>query len=366
MYSGGSETTADLKVVGVNETSGTITDTFGNEVSTNLTSALNIAVNVDSWVHGSSGNFNSGADWTLNAPPTSSQEASLGVAGSYTVSVGSGASDSVAALNVGDKTATLLVTSGGSFSATSATGADASLGTIAVNDGGTLTLGGTADNSGTIALTANAPGTTLAIAGGLTLTGGGNVTLSATSGNALSISGTNVTLTNVNNTIAGGGVISNTALTFVNSGAVNANTSAPLTIDTGANTISNSGVLKATASGGLYLESDVEDAGTLAALGAHAKLVLAGVTVSDVSISPITVSGAGAQVDLDGATILGGLLKGSGASAAFETVSATTNNLISGATLVSGALLEVANATALTLSNVTVDSGAAVQVLSGG
>jgi len=363
-YSAANETTTDLEVIGINETGGTITDAAGNELSPNLTSALHIAVNVDAWAHGSSGNFATGGDWTLAAPPTSSQEASLSVAGTYKVSVGSGASDTVAALNIGDKTATLLVTSSGSFTATSGTGVDASLGTLAVNDGGTLALGGTANNAGTIALTANAPGTTLGIAGALTLTGGGKVSLSATTGNALSIGGTGVTLTNVNNTIAGGGTVSNTGLTFVNSGSVDANTAAALTIDTGANTISNFGKLEATASGGLDLDSDVTNSGTIAALGTQAKVLLTGVTVS--GPGTLLASGVGALVELDGAVISGGTLKTSGASAAIETIGNTTNNVISGATVVSGGLVEVTGGTVLALSNVTINSGGTVLILSGG
>jgi len=362
-YSAGGEVTTGLKIIGINETSGTITDSAGNELSSSLTSAFNIAVNVDSWAHGSSGNFASGTNWTLAAPPTSAQEASLSVAGTYTVSVGGGVSETVAALDIGDKTATLLVAGGGSFTATSATGADANLGTIAVNGGGALTLGGTADNSGTIALTANAPGTTLAIAGALTLIGGGKVTLSSTSGNVLLVSGAGVTLANVNNTIAGGGVISNTALTIVNSGTFNANTSIGLAIETGGNVISNFGTMEATASGGLFINGDVANAGTIGALGAHAAVTLNSINVS--GAGTLLASGVGAQLDLDAASISGGILKTSGASAAIETVDGS-DNTITGATVVSGAFVEVTSGSVLELTSVTINSGGTLAVQSSG
>jgi hypothetical protein len=150
-----SEIMSALAITGINETGGTIKDAAGNELSTNSTFALKIAVNIDSWAHGSSGNFDTSADWTLGAPPTSGQEASISIGGGYTVSVGSGASVAVAALNIADKTATLLVTSGGSFTA-SAGGANviANSGAIDVEDGSTLVLGGAVNNAGAIKLRA--------------------------------------------------------------------------------------------------------------------------------------------------------------------------------------------------------------------
>ena len=160
-YAVGAESTADLKIIGIDQTSGTITDTAGNELSVTLSSNLNLAINADSWKVGSSGNFTTSADWTLGAPPTSSQEASISHAGTYTVS--STVDATVAALDIGDKTATLAITSGSTFSVTSGTGVDASLGTIVVQNGATLDIGGTFANSGT--LFASGAGSTVDITG---------------------------------------------------------------------------------------------------------------------------------------------------------------------------------------------------------
>jgi hypothetical protein len=55
-----------------------------------------IAVNTDSWKTGKSGIFGAGSNWTASSAPTSSQEAVIAVAGTYTVSAISGAT--VAAL----------------------------------------------------------------------------------------------------------------------------------------------------------------------------------------------------------------------------------------------------------------------------
>jgi hypothetical protein len=251
-YVAGSETTADLKITGINQTGGTITASGGNGLSSNLSSNLSLAVNADSWKTGASGNFTSGAKWSLGSAPTSSQEASIAVAGTYTVSVTNGTSAMVAALSISDKTATLLVMSGGTFSAVSGTGVDANLGTIAVNSGGTLDIGGAVNNSGTIE-----------------------------------------------------------------------------------------------------------------ALGNNASALLNSTTVDNASNGVILASGAGAQVDLDNATISGGTLKTSASGAAIETVSVSADN-IAGVTIAGGAVVETTAGATLTLSGGTIGSGAMVEVLSGG
>jgi hypothetical protein len=251
-YVPGAETTADLKITGIDQTGGTITGSGGNGLPSNLSSDLALTVNADSWKTGAGGNFSSAAKWTLGSTPTSSQEASLAVAGTYTVSVTSGASATVAALSIADKTATLLVMSGGTFSATSGTGVDANLGTIAVNSGGTLDIGGTVNNSGTIE-----------------------------------------------------------------------------------------------------------------ALGGNASALLNSTTVDDVSSGVILASGAGAQVDLDNATISGGTLKTSASGAAIETVSGGVNS-IAGVAIAGGAVVEATSGSTLTLSGGTIGSGALVEVLSSG
>jgi autotransporter passenger strand-loop-strand repeat protein len=352
-YVAGAEITTDLTITGISETGGTITDAAGNELSTTLTSALKIAVNIDSWAHGSSGNFSSGADWTLGAPPMSGQDASLTVAGAYTVSVGSGANDAVAALNIGDKTATLLVTSGGTLSATSGTGAGANSGTIDVGDGATLVLGGVLNNSGTINLQAGNDGATLKIengsgpGSGITLSGGGKVVLANSPANVIDsdlvLAGSS-TLTNVNNTIAGAGTIGNGTFALINDskGVIDADGADALTVTTPSAVLQNAGLLEATSTGGLTLLSN---------------------TVSNSPSGSIAASGSGATVILDVDNILGGTLKTSGKNAAIEVTAASD---ISGGTIAGGSLVEVTSGALLTLTGVTmVSSGATVSVTSG-
>jgi hypothetical protein len=365
-YVPGAEITSALAITGINESGGTIKDSAGNELSTSLTSALKIAVNIDSWARGSSGDFSSGADWTLGAPPTSSQDASIAIAGAYTVSVGSGANDTVAALTIGDKTATLLVSSGGTFSATNGTGTGANSGTIDVGDGAVLALGGTFVNDGTINLSGIPTATTVLDVAGTQLTLSGTGTVILTDAEAVGIvAGSNGTiLTNAGNVIAGAGSIGAAdKLSLINDGIIDADTSSSLTIRTGSNTIVNSATLEATASGGLVIDSNVSNTKTIEALGTNAEVVLNDDTVSNTGSGSIAALGGGAAVILDVDDILGGTLKTSGKNAAINVTAASD---ISGGTIAGGSLVEVTSGALLTLTGTAmVSSGATVSVTSG-
>ena len=362
-YTVGAESTADLKIIGIDQTSGTITDAASNELSATLSSNLNLAINANSWKVGSSGNFTTSADWTLGAPPTSSQEASISHAGTYTVS--STADATVAALNIGDKTATLAITSGSTFSTTSGTGVDASLGTIVVQNGATLDIGGTIINSGTIQLDLVGGSATLLIGSpGATLSGGGTVKMGGLDA-FIGDTGVPATLTNVNNTIAGAGTIGDADLTLVNSGTINANNgAAPLTINTGANTVTNSGTLEATSAGHLVIDSNVNNSRTIEAVGTSATVTIAS-TISNTATALILASGTGAEVQLDGAVISGGTLRSIGTTAVIETVSDTTNT-IAGATIVGGSLVEATSGSALTIIGGTIGAAAIVETTTSG
>jgi len=128
-YVVGSETAADLRITGI-ENAATVVDSAGNASSSRLSFDLKLGVNADFWKTGKSGNFAAGSNWTLNAPPAPGQEAVIGVAGTYTVSVTSAAA--VAAIGIGNKGATLSIASGATFSAASGTGIDANLGAVVV------------------------------------------------------------------------------------------------------------------------------------------------------------------------------------------------------------------------------------------
>ena len=133
-------------------------------------------------------------------------------------------------------------------------------GTMVISDGAVLPLGGTIDNSGTIALNSSGDYTELQIVGdGITLQGGGHVTMS---GNAVIVGATSAsTLTNVDNIISGAGQIGSGdgTLTLVNAahGTIDANISGgTLALDTG-HTIVNDGILEATNGGTLQIDDAV-------------------------------------------------------------------------------------------------------------
>ncbi len=131
-------------------------------------------------------------------------------------------------------------------------------GTMTISDGAVLPLSGLVDNTGVIELNSTGDLTELVIIGpGVTLEGGGQIVMSDSSENFLVGTNPSTTLTNVDNTISGGGQIGtgDGDLTLVNevAGTINAdNPGAMLTLDTG-NTIINVGVLEASNGGTLQV-----------------------------------------------------------------------------------------------------------------
>ena len=135
-------------------------------------------------------------------------------------------------------------------------------GDMTVSDGAMLPLGGTIDNTGTIALTSTGDETDLQIIGdGVTLQGGGQVILSDSHENVIFGATSATTLTNIDNTISGAGQIGigDGNLTLVNeaAGTIDANfADGVLTLNTG-NTILNAGLLEATNGGTLQIIDNV-------------------------------------------------------------------------------------------------------------
>ena len=141
-------------------------------------------------------------------------------------------------------------------------------GAMTISDGAMLPLGGTIDNTGTIALNSTGDETDLEVlVNSVTLQGGGQVTLSDNNENVIFGGASSATLTNVDNTISGAGQIGQGQMTLANEGTIDANGTNALTIDTGANVVSNSGALEATGSGGLVVNSAVANSGSLIAAG---------------------------------------------------------------------------------------------------
>jgi VCBS repeat-containing protein len=140
-------------------------------------------------------------------------------------------------------------------------------GTMQIGDGAHLALSGTIDNTGTIELNSTGDETDLLIIQqGITLTGGGHVALSDSAENVIHGTGAGVTLTNVDNTISGGGNLGGGQLTLVNDfhGIIEATeASNPLTIDV--TSFVNHGLVLSNGAGGLEVKGGIDSDGVLEA-----------------------------------------------------------------------------------------------------
>jgi len=142
-------------------------------------------------------------------------------------------------------------------------------GTLAVNNGSTLVLGNTVNNTGIIVLDGNSLVTTLKIDGDIYLEDAGKVELPSSNDKIVS-NGTTALLTNVANTISGEGSIGDSFLNFTNDalGVVDATGGfgAPLYILT--NSTLNDGTMEDTGAGGLGIASPLVNDGTVESAGA--------------------------------------------------------------------------------------------------
>ena len=146
-------------------------------------------------------------------------------------------------------------------------------GAMTVSDGAILPIGGTIENSGTIALASTGSETNLEIlVGNATLQGGGQVTLSDNGHIVIFGGAAEATLINVDNTITGAGQLGAGQMTLVNHGTILADGANALVIDTGTNLVTNSGTLEATGRGGLVIDSALANSGSLWADGGNINL----------------------------------------------------------------------------------------------
>ena len=245
-----------------------------------------------SWKTGNSGSWQTGSNWSNGVGPGTTDTALLTANGNYTVT--STAFVEVGNLQLG-KGATLNI-SAGSFELDTGSGLGTvtNAGTVIVGDANQLTLAGTVSNTGTIQESSAGSTTEIRLNASVALSGGGKLTLSDNANNYIFGNASTFVLTNVDNTISGAGQIGDGQMTLVNQskGVIDATGTNALIINTGANVVVNSGLLEDTGKGGL---------------------VIAGSTVIDGSSGgSISAAGAGATVQLDGATIRGGTLKTSG------------------------------------------------------
>src|SRR5206468_7815063 len=124
-------------------------------------------------------------------------------------------------------------------------------GMMTIGNGAILPIGGTIENSGTIALNSTDSESDLEIlVRGATLTGGGQIMLSDNSQNVVFGGDASAVLDNVDNTISGAGQLGAGSLTLKNEGVIAATGSNALVLNTGANVITNTGTLAASGAGG--------------------------------------------------------------------------------------------------------------------
>jgi hypothetical protein len=199
-------------------------------------------------------------------------------------------------------------------------------GSVVISDGATLPLSGMINNTGTIALNSTGTETDLQIIEhGITLEGGGQVILSDSAENVISGTSADVTLTNVDNTIDGGGDLGGGRLTLVNDshGVIAATAFNQLTIDTGAGSFTNHGLVLSNGAGGLEVKGDIFSDGMLEARagllkidgdvsgGGHAVIDGGSIEFGAASDAIVQFSGSsGGTLVLDDATHFSGRIAG--------------------------------------------------------
>jgi hypothetical protein len=272
-----------------------------------------------SWLSAVSGSFNTASDWSTDTIPGSADTAALTASGAdYTVT--SSVNNTINTLEAAAN-ATLDI-SAGTFSVTNF--AD-NLGSIEVGPGAALALGTAGAfigfvNSGTIGLDGGSTAATAAkieIDANFVLDDDGTLVLSNSAHNEITGGKKSaiVQFENARNTIAGAGVIGDAYLTFVNAepGTVDADDSTELeivgaigTIAAGTQTDTNDGLMETTGTGGLQIDSDMYNAGTIEADGKGALTFGAGSPTASPSIEGGGIVAAeikGSTIDLDDATV---------------------------------------------------------------
>jgi hypothetical protein len=250
--------------------------------------------------NGFSGAWETAANWTPAGPPGAADDAKLTATGTYTVTTT--ATDTVnsvqtaagATLVIGS--ATNFTMSSGTESTAFPTGANA--GQISMSNNVTLFMGGTFNNTSTVAgggLVMNGAANQAALrltTATVTFTGGGKVVLGTAGNNVIYGNAAANTLVNVNNTFSGVGNIGDGQMALNNqtAGVINAdNATGALTLQV-TNGITNTGLLEASGAGGLFLLNDSID------------------NEGNSNAGKITAAVSGAHVDLQNTTIYGGTL----------------------------------------------------------
>jgi hypothetical protein len=214
-----------------------------------------------------------------------------------------------------------------------------------LNNGFALTINGNSiSNAGTMSLNSTGNFTELIIHGsGVTLSGGGTLTMSNNANNYIFGSVTADTLTN-QETIQGAGHIGNGVMTLVNSGTINANQSAGMTIQTNGGT-TNTGTIEATGGTLLFTSTTVTNTGgTISTTGQT--LTLTNSTIND---GTVTLTGA-ADLQLANGVIHGASTLTNSATGTIETTagSGTLGGTVDNS---AGGVIKINNGTVLNLEN---------------
>jgi hypothetical protein len=260
----------------------------------------------DTWI-GSAGQWNVAGNWSsgepLNGtPPGATYNVSISNGGAVTMNNGLNSSTPIDNLTVGSSSSLSIV------------------------EGNNLTItGNSLDNAGVITLNSAGYATYIGIdASKVTLSGGGTVTMSNNANNYIVGSATANTLTN-EETIQGAGSIGggngSTSLTLVNSGVIDANQSAGMTIQANGGT-TNTGILESTSGSTLTLS------GTFTNAGGSILADASGLKLSSAIINggSVTLSGDSTLQFFDG-TIHGGSTLTNSATGLIEALSGSNNTL---------------------------------------
>ena len=198
--------------------------------------------------------------------------------------------------------------------------------TLTVTNNTTLTLRDALATSGTVLLNSAGNYTQLAASAAVTLQAGSLVRMSDNFENRITADGHAAVLTN-KGTIQGAGRLGDgdANLLFTNAGLVSATGVNAVLLNTGGTGVVNTGVLQDTGAGGLLIQNTAVD-GT--------------------GGGRIVAAGAGAHVDLQTATIIGGTLATTGGGV-IQTVD--RGSVLRGGSLVAGSAITVLNNTTLTL-----------------
>jgi CO dehydrogenase/acetyl-CoA synthase beta subunit len=249
----------------------------------------------DSWTGGGDGtSWNNASNWNNGIPNSSTVDVTIGTA---TAAVNDNLNNAqVANLTLSHAADGLTIANG-----------------IVLN-----VFGPTISNAGTITLGSTGSNTELVLQGNVTLSGGGTVTMSPNTNNYIFGAATADTLTN-QETIQGAGHIGNGQMTLVNSGTINANQTAAMTIQTSGGT-TNTGTIEATAGSTLLITNSGTITNTGGTISANASIL--NLTSSTINGGAVTLTGA-ATLQLVNGTIHGGSTLTNSATGTIEVVSST-------------------------------------------